>query len=117
MFFELVGVLILTYGWCVGRYEHPIDQHKVNMSYEFLISCFYYFALSVAAPFSGGHLNPSVTIARAILRVNNNKKYYIIAQIIGALLGSGIGKKSNTKLTPFSKLILSSIGIQSILEL
>jgi len=66
------------------------------MSFEFLISCFYYFALSVAAPFSGGHLNPSVTIARAILRVNNKKKYYIIAQIFGALLGSGIGKKSNT---------------------
>jgi hypothetical protein len=33
MFFELVGVLILTYGWCVGRYDHPIEKHIVNFSY------------------------------------------------------------------------------------
>lgn len=91
VFFEFVGSIILAYGWCVSRFNHPISDHKININFEFLISCFYYFALSVAAPFSSGHLNPMLTLAFSYLRPCLLKKYYIIAQLVGALVGSGIG--------------------------
>jgi glycerol uptake facilitator-like aquaporin len=90
--FELVGTLIFAYGICAARYMHPIDKKILNPSYEFLISCFYYFALSVASPFSGGHLNPAVSIAFQFLRKDNKLKSYIFAQLLGALIGATIGK-------------------------
>ncbi|WP_231424255.1 MIP/aquaporin family protein [Pedobacter sp. Leaf250] len=44
----------------------------------------------VAAPFSGAHLNPAVTIALAIAQKFNWIKvpYYILAQLCGAMVGS-----------------------------
>lgn len=44
----------------------------------------------IAAPFSGAHLNPAVTIALAIAQKFNWVKvpYYILAQLCGAIVGS-----------------------------
>ncbi|WP_316796202.1 MIP/aquaporin family protein [Pedobacter agri] len=44
----------------------------------------------IAAPFSGAHLNPAVTIALAIAQKFNWIKvpYYILAQLCGAMVGS-----------------------------
>lgn len=91
VFFELIGVTILSYGICMARFLHPIEDRKINHTFDFLISCVFYFALSAAAPFSGGHLNPAVTLAISRLKKNINIKIYVLAQISGALLGSGIG--------------------------
>jgi len=45
----------------------------------------------VASPFSGGHLNPAVSIAFHFLRKNNKLKSYLFAQLLGALIGASIG--------------------------
>jgi len=56
-----------------------------------LVSCFFYFAVSAAAPFSGGHLNPSVTLAFNFLGKKIDVKIYMLSQITGAFLGAAIG--------------------------
>lgn len=76
----------------MGKFLHPIEDRKPNPTFDFLISCFFYFALSAAAPFSGGHLNPAVTIAISRFQRRIDIKLYIIAQLIGALIGAGVGK-------------------------
>jgi glycerol uptake facilitator-like aquaporin len=91
IFFEFIGVTILAYGICMGRYQHPIEDHKINPNFDFLISCFFYFAVSVAGPFSGGHLNPAVTLAFSLFKRKVNTKIYIVSQMLGGLFGAGIG--------------------------
>ena len=81
----------------MGKYLHPIDDRKPNPTHDYLISCFFYFAVSVAAPFSGGHLNPAVTAAFIKMKKGLKVKFYIISQIIGALLGTTIGISSLTQ--------------------
>jgi len=56
-----------------------------------LVSCFYYFALSVVSPFTGGHLNPTVTIVLNITKKNNYLLIYLIGQILGGILGALTG--------------------------
>lgn len=75
----------------MGRYLHPIEKHILNPNFEFLVSCFYYFAVSAAAPFSGGHLNPSVTLAFSRLRRKVDIKIYISSQVLGGVIGAGVG--------------------------
>ena len=70
MFFEALGTLILAYGICVSQYSHPIDQHQPNPYWTFLISCFLYLGISAAAPFTGGHINPSVTIGTIVAGIS-----------------------------------------------
>jgi hypothetical protein len=42
-------------------------------------------------PFSGGHLNPAVTIAMHRFAPNKRMGKMIVAQVVGALLGAAIG--------------------------
>jgi glycerol uptake facilitator-like aquaporin len=55
------------------------------------IACFYYFALSVAAPFTGGHMNPGTTVAFHLVKKNSNMIYYFIAQLLGAFIAGIAG--------------------------
>lgn len=47
--------------------------------------------MSIAAPFSGGHLNPAVTISLSLVDKNDKKKWYFIGQVIGAIVGASLG--------------------------
>ena len=47
--------------------------------------------MSIAAPFSGGHLNPAVTISLSLVNKNDQKKWYFIGQLIGAVIGASLG--------------------------
>lgn len=96
VFFEFIGVIILAYGICMGRFLHPIQDKVVNRTFDFLLSCFFYFALSVAAPFSGGHLNPAVTWALAHLKPTKTGSY-IWPQLLGGVVGAGIGTNVLTR--------------------
>jgi glycerol uptake facilitator-like aquaporin len=75
----------------MGRYTHPINKHIINVTFEFLNCCFYYFALSVSAPFSGGHLNPAVSLGLHLFRKNKYLGKEILGQFIGAMLGATVG--------------------------
>jgi glycerol uptake facilitator protein len=48
-----------------------------------------FVAVTVAGPISGAHINPAVTIGLAIAGkfAWNQVAYYIVAQMIGAMLG------------------------------
>ena len=87
--FEGLGTLVLAYGIAVSQYLHPISRHEPNPYWTFLISCFLYLAISIAAPFTGGHINPSVTIGLMTAGLGNKSKigWYILSQLCGALLG------------------------------
>lgn len=110
LFFELLGTLVFAYGTCVARYLHPIEQRHLNPTFHFLISSFYYFALSIATPFSGGHLNPAVAAAFHRLRTNAHLWQEMAAQVLGAVLGTGIGKRGDSQRTGSSEWCRTSTG-------
>ena len=103
VFFETLGTLLLAYGICVGVYQHPIEDHVPNPTFEFLISCFFYFAISVSAPFSGAHINPAVTLSLNLIETSNKKIIYIVSQLVGGLAGASIGKDVSTQPTASSE--------------
>ena len=112
----MFAVLVLSYGICVGKYLHPIEEKHDNPTHGFLISCFFYFAVSAAAPFTGGHLNPSVTVAFIKLRKGLDVKTYMISQIIGGLIGTTLGTFVDMKHICFSMWFLSFILRDNLLE-
>jgi glycerol uptake facilitator protein len=76
-----------------------------------------FVAVVIAAPFSGAHLNPAVTVALAIAQKFSWTKvgWYIVAQVGGAFLGSvlvWITYKDHFTLTndPAAKLAVFSTG-------
>jgi glycerol uptake facilitator-like aquaporin len=81
----------LTYGICISIYHHPIKDKIKDPSSDLFISCFFYFALSVAAPFTGGHMNPAVTITLNQITKNKNIIPYFLGQFIGAFLAAILG--------------------------
>ena len=115
--FQFLGTFILAYGTCMSRYTHPISERHININYQFLTCCFFYFALSVAAPFSGGHLNPSITISMHFFKKINNKRTYIIGQFLGAILGTVIGKNQLIQLIYFLESFPFTIGKEQTLDL
>lgn len=68
-----------------------------NIFQTFIISSFLYFGLSIAGPFSGGHLNPSVTVSLVTAGIVNKNKIpiYFLSQTAGALVGGLICKYIN----------------------
>ena len=83
--------------------QHPIEDHVPNPTFEFLISCFFYFAISVSAPFSGAHINPAVTLSLNLIETSNKKIIYIVSQLVGGLAGASIGKDVSTQPTASSE--------------
>lgn len=101
---------IFAYGSCMGRYEHPISERRLNPTYEFLNCCFFYFALSIAVPFSGGHLNPAVSISLHFFRKNKKLAKMVGAQLIGAFLGVTVGTSAVIQPTCSSEWCPTTIG-------
>lgn len=64
------GWIVITFGWAVGVFTGVL----------------------IAAPYSGAHLNPAVTIALAIADKFSwsNVPVYICAQLLGAMFGAGL---------------------------
>ena len=92
--FETLGSLILTYGICVTEYLHPISRRIPNPFWTFLISCFNFLAISIAAPFTGGQINPVATIGLCSAGLVEKKRLipYIMSQLVGSILGTLICK-------------------------
>jgi glycerol uptake facilitator-like aquaporin len=83
--------LLLTYGICISIYLHPIKDKIKDPSSDLFICCFFYFALSVAAPFTGGHMNPAVTLTLNQITKNKNIIAYFSGQFIGAFSATILG--------------------------
>lgn len=78
---------------CISIYKHPIRDKQADPYSDIYIACFYYFALSLAAPFTGGHMNPGTTISFHLLKKNNNIIHYFVAQLLGAGIAGLLGIK------------------------
>lgn len=89
--FQTVATLILAYGACISIYKHPIIDQKPDPACDIYIACFYYFGLSVSAPFTGGHMNPATTISFHLHKKNKNMHLYFIAQFLGATIAGLLG--------------------------
>lgn len=94
MVFETVSTLILAYGVCISIFKHPIKEGIPDPACDIFIACFYYFSLSVAAPFTGGHMNPATTIAFHFLKKNTKLPFYFAAQFLGATIGALLGNNN-----------------------
>lgn len=89
VFFEAISTFILAYGICICHFIHPIQFHIPNPFATFIVSCFLYFGLSIAGPFSGGHLNPAVTMSLYSAGEIPASKIplYWCSQVVGATAG------------------------------
>ena len=93
---ELLGTMILMILGCGVVANVILDGTKGNNSGWIVITTGWAFAVFlgvvVAAPYSGAHINPAVSISLAAAGEFPWEEVpgYILAQFIGAMLGSGI---------------------------
>lgn len=82
-FFEFTGTMLLTYGVVVA--DVPGSET------DFLIACSLFLAISWCGEFTGGHVNPAVSLGLWIYEKYDHLWSYIIAQFAGALTGAIFG--------------------------
>lgn len=54
--------MFLAYGVNATQYIVPTSKLIPNIYWTFFVSAFLYFGIAAAGPFTGGHVNPAVTI-------------------------------------------------------
>jgi glycerol uptake facilitator-like aquaporin len=88
--FEALGTFFLAYGVCVSEYLLPFSSKLIpNIYWTFFISCYLFLGISAAAPFTGGHVNPAVTVGLVWNGMCESRKIltYIFSQLVGAFIG------------------------------
>jgi glycerol uptake facilitator-like aquaporin len=60
--FEALGTFFLAYGVCSTQYLNPNSNKVPNIFWTFFVSCYLFLGISASAPFTGGHVNPAVTV-------------------------------------------------------
>lgn len=87
--FEAIGTMFLAYGVNTTQYLLPTSQMVSNPYWTFYVSCFLFFGIAASAPFTGGHVNPAVTIGITSSGLCESRKVltYIISQLVGAFIG------------------------------
>jgi glycerol uptake facilitator-like aquaporin len=58
--FEGIGTFFLAYGVCYTQYL--VSSVVPNIYWTFFVSCYLFLGIAAAAPFTGGHVNPAVTV-------------------------------------------------------
>ena len=87
--FEGLGTLVFLYGINASQYLTPTSSQVPNIYWTFFVSAFLFFGIAIAAPFTGGHINPAVTIGLAKSQLCESSKIltYIVSQLGGAFAG------------------------------
>lgn len=89
--FETFGAFLLMYGICCSQYLVPIDEHIPNPFHQVFISLALFLAICLSAPFTGGHINPAITLAVAMKKEGMARKTmltYMLSQTVGAIIGA-----------------------------
>lgn len=81
--------MFLAYGVNATQYLNPTSKMVPNPYWTFFVSCFLYLGIAAAAPFTGGHVNPAVTIGVTSSGLCEGRKVltYIFSQLCGAFIG------------------------------
>ena len=97
---EMIGTMVLVLMGCGAAVFGADLMQSIggNVSASWVLMVAFAFGLSVVAmaytigPISGCHINPAITLAVYINKGITYKElcYYMIAQVIGAFIGSGI---------------------------
>lgn len=96
--FEAIGTMFLAYGVNATQYLTPSSHMVPNPYWTFFVSCFLYFGIAAAAPFTGGHVNPAVTIGVTSSGLCEGRKVltYVFSQLCGAFIGVFLCTRSLT---------------------
>src|SRR5688572_20356031 len=91
---ELMGVFLITFisggAFCVDAFLAKSGQPSIGPVGVILAAGLAYaVAVSATARYSGGHVNPAVTIAMLFVgRISAARAgYYLLAQFLGAVIG------------------------------
>src|ERR1700737_1990658 len=89
-FAELIGTFVLVFGGCGSAVLAGDRIGFLGVSFAFGLSL---LAMAYTiGPISGCHINPAVTVGLLISKKLDGKYAlgYILAQIVGAILGAGV---------------------------
>ncbi len=92
--FEAVGTFFLAYGVCATQYLVPTSTMVPNIYWTFFVSAFLFLGIAASGPFTGGHINPAVTVGLTLSGLCESRKVltYIFSQLVGAFIGVFICK-------------------------
>lgn len=90
LFAEFIGTLALVLIGCGSAViaGDKVGYLGISFAFGLTVTCMAYAVGGI----SGGHFNPAVTLSQVLLKKNTviEGVYYVIAQIIGAVAGSGL---------------------------
>jgi glycerol uptake facilitator-like aquaporin len=79
LLFEGLGSFILIYGTCsAGMHVAP----------DIVVAASMFLAISLCGEVTGGYINPIITFGARIEKRHNKLSQYLLAQLVGALIGS-----------------------------
>lgn len=79
IFFEALGSSILTYGGCSA---------SLHIAPDVVIAASLFLAISLTGEITGGYINPLITIGTWIDKRHRKLGLYLLAQLLGALVGA-----------------------------
>jgi len=91
---ELIGTMILVFMGCGSAVVLGADVGMGHLAVALAFGLSIVAAAYVIGPVSGCHINPAVSFAMLLMKKINSKDFigYVIAQIIGAIIGAGLLK-------------------------
>jgi glycerol uptake facilitator-like aquaporin len=84
-------MFLFMYGCCCSQYLLPDYKRIPNPFHSVFISCSLFIALCWSGGFTGGHVNPAVTMA--MVRKQDGMKWregalYMASQFVGAIIAA-----------------------------
>ena len=92
VFAELIGCLLLVLFGCGSWIETDVEEHPLTVRIALTFGLVYAIVLYILRPVSGGHINPTVTIAMVVTKRISLARagFYCLAQVLGATIGAAL---------------------------
>ena len=89
---ELLGTMILVLFGCGAWIETDVEEHPLTVRVAMTFGLVYAVVLYSLRPVSGGHINPTITIAMVVTRQISLARagFYCLAQILGGIIGAAL---------------------------
>jgi aquaporin-4 len=89
---ELLASIILVLFGCGSWIETDVEEHPMTVRIAFTFGFLYAIILYCLRPVSGGHVNPSVTVAMVVTRQISLARatFYCLAHVLGGIIGAAL---------------------------